>query len=85
MMGFVAINEKAHSLFEEASFLSEICNDSDYEQISKLMDELIGDYDKRCIDIGILCFITHCRHSFTFSGYFKLCVRFSIATSKSKR
>ncbi len=53
-MSFVAIKEKAHSLFEEASFLSEICNDSDYEQALELMDELIDDYDNNRALIALL-------------------------------
>ncbi len=44
-MSFLAIKEKAHSLFEEAGFLNEIRNDSDYKQALELMEELIEDYD----------------------------------------
>lgn len=53
-MSFVTIKEKAHSLFEEASFLNEICNDSDYEQALALMDELIDDYDNNRALIELL-------------------------------
>ena len=41
----IAIEEKADSLFGEASFLSEICNIADYEDALALMDELIDDYE----------------------------------------
>ena len=43
-MGFSAIKEKARELFDEASFISHISNDKDYQQALALMDELIEDY-----------------------------------------
>lgn len=39
--------KKAHSLFEEASFLNEIHNNSDYEKALALMEDLIEDYDNQ--------------------------------------
>lgn len=52
-MGFVAIKEKARELFGEASFISRISNEKDYEQALALMDELVDDYDnqKPLIDV----------------------------------
>lgn len=44
-MGFAIIKKKAHALFEEASFISHINNDSEYQEALKLMDELMEDYD----------------------------------------
>lgn len=44
-MGFAMIKEKARSLFEEASWIVRIENNSDYKNALALMDELIEDYD----------------------------------------
>ncbi len=44
-MGFAMLKRKAHSLFEEASFISHIKNKEDYKNALELMDELIEDYD----------------------------------------
>lgn len=53
-MNFAAVKDKAKALFEEASFISEIRNDADYENALALMDELIEDYDEHRTLIGIL-------------------------------
>lgn len=45
-MNFAAVKDKAKALFEEASFISEIRDDADYEKALALMDELIEDYDE---------------------------------------
>lgn len=44
-MGFAAIKERAHALFEEASFIGHIANEDDYAQAMALMDELVEDYE----------------------------------------
>ncbi len=44
-MGFAVIKEKAHALFEEAGFISQIANDDDYAQARALMDDLIENYE----------------------------------------
>ena len=53
-MNFAAVKAKAKALFDEASFISEIRNDEDYETALTLMDELIEDYDNNRTLIGIL-------------------------------
>jgi HTH-type transcriptional regulator/antitoxin HigA len=53
-MNFAAVKDKAKALFEEASFISEIRNEADYENALALMDELIEDYDENRILIGVL-------------------------------
>ena len=53
-MGFAMIKEKAHSLFEEASFIAHIKNNGDYKNALALMDELIEDYDNNKPLIEIL-------------------------------
>ena len=53
-MGFAAIKEKARELFDEASFISHINNDNDYQQALALMDELIEDYDNQRALIAVL-------------------------------
>ena len=53
-MGFEQIKLKADALFSEASFITEICNDEDYQQALTLMDNLIEDYDKQRPLIEIL-------------------------------
>lgn len=59
-MGFAAIKEKARELFEEASFISHIDNNKDYELALTLMDELIEDYDNQKSLIDLLSVsITH--------------------------
>ncbi len=53
-MGFAQIKEKAHELFSEASFISKIRNDAEYQQALALMDDLIEDYEKQRTLIEIL-------------------------------
>lgn len=53
-MGFAMIKEKAHSLFEEASWIAHIKNNHDYKNALALMDELIEDYDNNRPLIEIL-------------------------------
>lgn len=53
-MNFTTVKDKAKALFEEASFISEIRNEADYENALALMDELIEDYDENCTLIGML-------------------------------
>ncbi|MBU1723753.1 MAG: transcriptional regulator [Gammaproteobacteria bacterium] len=53
-MNFAAVKDKAKALFEEASFISEIRNEADYENALALMDELIEDYDENRTLIGVL-------------------------------
>lgn len=53
-MGFEQIKLKANALFEEATFISEIHSDAEYQQALALMDELIDDYDKQRPLIEIL-------------------------------
>ena len=44
-MSYAAVKAKAADLFSEASFISHINDDSDYEKALELMDELIDDYE----------------------------------------
>lgn len=53
-MNFAAVKTKAKDLFTEARFISEIRNETDYENALALMDELIEDYDEHRILISIL-------------------------------
>ncbi|MEZ5448119.1 MAG: hypothetical protein R3E89_03565 [Thiolinea sp.] len=53
-MNVAAVKDKAKALFEEASFISEIRNEADYENALALMDELIEDYDENRTLIGFL-------------------------------
>ncbi len=53
-MRFAAIKTKARDLFSEATFISHIDSDADYQQALALMDELIEDYDANEPLIGIL-------------------------------
>ena len=53
-MGFAAVKEKARALFDEASFISHINNDAEYQQALILMDELIDDYDNQKALIEVL-------------------------------
>ena len=52
-MDIQAITQKANALFAEASFLSEINSDEEYQDALELMDSLIDDYDnnKRLIEL----------------------------------
>ena len=53
-MGFAAIKKKARELFDEASFISHINNDDEYNQALALMDELVEDYDNQKALIEVL-------------------------------
>ena len=53
-MGFAAVKEKARALFDEASFISHINNNAEYQQALILMDELIDDYDNQKALIEVL-------------------------------
>lgn len=44
-MNFTAVKAKAVDFFNEATFVSHIANESDYEKALELMDELVEDYD----------------------------------------
>ena len=45
-MKFSTLKKKAVNLFSEASFISHIHDEKEYEQALELMDELIEDYDQ---------------------------------------
>jgi len=45
-MDFSSVKSKAVDLFNEASFVSHIKSEAEYEQALELMDELVEDYDK---------------------------------------
>ena len=53
-MNFSAVKTKAKALFEEASFITEITNEADYENALALMDDLIEDYDENRMLIILL-------------------------------
>lgn len=53
-MGFAAIKEKAHALFDEAAFIGHIANEKDYAQALALMDDLLDDYEANRPLIDIL-------------------------------
>jgi HTH-type transcriptional regulator/antitoxin HigA len=53
-MGFAAIKEKAHALFDEAAFIGHIANESDYAKALALMDDLVDDYEANRPLIDIL-------------------------------
>ena len=46
-MGFKTIKKKAQALFMEASFISQIRNEDDYERALALMDDLVEDYENQ--------------------------------------
>lgn len=46
-MAFTAIKKKAQALFKEASFISQIRNEDDYERALALMDDLVEDYENQ--------------------------------------
>ena len=46
-MGFTAIKKRTSALFNEASFVSQIRNERDYERAMTFMDELVEDYDNQ--------------------------------------
>jgi HTH-type transcriptional regulator/antitoxin HigA len=53
-MGFEQIKLKADALFSEASFITDIQTDAEYQNALALMNELIEDYDKQRPLIEIL-------------------------------
>lgn len=53
-MNFATVKSKAKALFDEASFISEIKNEADYENALALMEDLIEDYDENRTLISIL-------------------------------
>ena len=53
-MNFSAVKTKAKALFEEASFITEITSEADYENALALMDDLIEDYDENRMLIILL-------------------------------
>ena len=53
-MGFTVIKDKARELFDEASYLSHIKSDAEYQQALALMSELVDDYDNQKALIEIL-------------------------------
>lgn len=53
-MNFATIKSKAKALLDEASFISEIKNEADYENALALMEDLIEDYEKNRMLISIL-------------------------------
>lgn len=53
-MGFAALKKKAHTLFDEASFISHIHNDKEHQLALNLMEELLEDYDYNFSLIEIL-------------------------------
>lgn len=44
-MNYAMLKQQAHSLFEQAPFISHIGNQADYDEALALMDELINDYE----------------------------------------
>lgn len=54
IMGFEQIKLKANALFSEASFITEIQTDAEYQNALALMDDLIEDYEKQRPLIAIL-------------------------------
>ena len=53
-MNFAVVKETAKTLFTEASFISQIRDEAEYEQALALMDELVEDYDEHEALIEIL-------------------------------
>jgi Predicted transcription regulator containing HTH domain len=53
-MDFAAVKIKAKELFAQASFLTEIRDEEDYDNALALMEELLEDYDEHRTLIGIL-------------------------------
>lgn len=53
-MNFAVVKETAKTLFAEASFISQIRDEAEYEQALALMDELVEDYDEHEALIEIL-------------------------------
>lgn len=53
-MSYAALKNTAQKLSEQASFLVEITDGTEYEQALALMDELIDDYDNQQVLIELL-------------------------------
>ena len=53
-MDFAAVKIQAKDLFTQAGFITEIRNDTDYENALALLEELLEDYDDYRTLIGIL-------------------------------
>lgn len=53
-MNVAMLKEQAKALFSSASFITQICNEQDYESALALMDNLIDDYDEQKPLIEIL-------------------------------
>jgi len=53
-MGFAALTKKAHTLLDQASFISNIRNKKEHKLALALMEELIEDYDYNRLLIEIL-------------------------------
>ena len=53
-MAFGALKKKAHTLLDQASFISHINNDKEHQLALNLMEELIEDYDYNRLLIEIL-------------------------------
>ncbi len=53
-MSYAVLKKTAQSLQQQAGFLVEITNESEYQQALDLMDELIEDYDEQRVLIGLL-------------------------------
>src|SRR3989338_793924 len=53
-MGFAALKKKAHTLLDQANFISHINNEAEHKLALALMEELIEDYDYNRLLIEIL-------------------------------
>jgi len=53
-MAFSALKKKAHSLLDQASYISQITSDNEHQLALKLMEELIEDYEYNRLLIEIL-------------------------------
>ena len=53
-MNYAALKETAQRLNDQASFVVEITNDTEYEQALALLDEAIDDYDNNPVLIELL-------------------------------
>jgi len=55
-MSYAMLKQNAHSLFEQAPFISHISNKTEYNEALKLMDELINDYEYNKLLIEVLSY-----------------------------
>ena len=53
-MRFLSLKRKAHSLFDEAGWLTHIENKTEYQTALRFMDTLIEDYDENIALIEVL-------------------------------